>query len=163
MGWSVSADQSAYLGKPLLFYAINQTSTTYNSISYVYELNEDGTMKFTRNINFAVNGINFPSNSVSFDPNVNKENINFDIEINEYTRTLDFTDTLFETYYKEYVVDTFNLKRRLLKTTAHLPIKIFTKLNLNDRLVIKNKTYFINKITSNLLTGESKLELLNVV
>lgn len=163
VGWSVNADESAYLGKPLLFYPINTTSPTSYQISFVYELNEDGTMKFDKSLTYQFNGLNFPSNSVSFDPNVSKENIHFDIEINEYTRTLDFTDTLFEKYYKDYIVDTFNLKRRLLKTTAHLPIKIFTKLNLNDRLVIKNKTYFINKITSNLLTGESKLELLNVV
>ena len=163
IGWSVNEDESAYLGKPLLFYPINTTSPTNYQISFVYELNEDGTMKYDKNLTYQFNGLNFPSNSVSFDPNVSKENIHFDIEINEYTRTLDFTDTLFEKYYKDYIVDTFNLKRRLLKTTAHLPIKIFTKLNLNDRLVIKNKTYFINKITSNLLTGESKLELLNVV
>lgn len=163
IGWSVNPDQSAYLGKPLLFYPINTTSSTSYQISFVYELNEDGTMKFDKSLTYQFNGLNFPSNSVSFDPNVSKENIHFDIEINEYTRGLEFTDTLFEKYYKDYIVDTFNLKRRLLKTTAHLPIKIFTKLNLNDRLVIKNKTYFINKITTNLLTGESKFELLNVV
>ena len=56
-----------------------------------------------------------------------REYINFENEINEYTRTTEFTDTLFKGFYQDYLVDTFSLKRRLKKVTAYLPLRIFTK------------------------------------
>ena len=42
-----------------------------------------------------------------------------------------------------------------------MPLKIIYKLNMNDRVVINNQSYNINNLTTNLITGESSIELLN--
>lgn len=155
-GYSVNESQNAYKGAPLLFYPIRQQS---GGISFVNEVDED---------NVAIGheriwSVNMPSNSVSFNPVTNKSNINFFNETNEYTRNTEFTDTLFEDFYKNYIVDIFNTKRRLIKIKAFLPINIFTKLKLNDRLIVREQEYKINEIKTNLLTGESDIELLNII
>ena len=160
-GYSVNDDQSPYIGKPLLFYPI-QMELQIPGIAYVYQVDDDGNSEFNRTI-YSGNMINLPSNSVSFDPTITTENIHFENETNEWTRTNVFTRTLFNEYYEKYITDAFNLKRRLTKVTAYLPIRIFTNLNLNDRIVINDKSYIINQVTTNLLTGKSQFELLNEV
>ena len=155
-GYSVNESQNAYKGAPLLFYPVRQSS---GIISFINDIDSDGNF----NGKESVNTVNMPSNSLSFNPVTSKQNINFENEINEYTRTTEFTDTLFKGFYQDYLVDTFSLKRRLKKVTAYLPLRIFTKLELNDTIVINENSYKINSITTNLLTGKSELELLNIV
>ena len=102
-----------------------------------------------------------PSNSRSFDPNVSKTNINFKAELNEWTFGNDFTDTLFLNYYQDYIMQVFNPKNRLTKIKAILPLSILLNFELNDRFKIVDRLFRINKITTNLTTGESDIELLN--
>jgi hypothetical protein len=91
--------------------------------------------------------------------------INFDSEKNEWT----FEDygiyanSLFKRFYKTYIEDVFNPKKRIFKLTAHLPSSILLNYKLNDRFQIGDKVFTINSIDTNLKTGESKLELLNVL
>lgn len=155
-GYSVNESQNAYKGAPLLFYPVRQSS---GIISFINSIDENGDF----NGKESLQTINMPSNSLSFNPLTSKQNINFENEINEYTRTTQFTDTLFKDFYKDYLVDTFSLKRRLTKVTAYLPLNIFTKLELNDTIIINENNYKLNSITTNLLTGKSEVELLNEV
>ena len=46
-------------------------------------------------------------------------------------------------------------------TLSILPVKILHKYKLNDRFVINGKQYTINKISSNLMSGRSNLELIS--
>ena len=91
--------------------------------------------------------------------------LNFDIEIDEYSRTNygNFTKSLFKVFYETYITDAFNPKKRIFKLTAHLPNSILLNYKLNDRFQIGDKVFTINSIDTNLKTGESKLELLNVL
>jgi len=102
-----------------------------------------------------------PSNSLSLSSGTSKKNINFYLEINEYSLDTDFTGTLFEENYSTYIQDIFNSKRRLTKLKTYLPLNIIYKLNMNDRVVINKQSYNINNMTTNLITGESSMELLN--
>lgn len=91
--------------------------------------------------------------------------LNFDNEIDEWNLT-DYggtTNSLFKNFYKSYIEDAFNAKKRIFKLTAHLPNSILLNYSLNDRFQIGDKVFTINSIDSNLKTGESKLELLNVL
>ena len=74
---------------------------------------------------------------------------------------LGFTDTLFQTDYKEYIQDVFNVRRRLLKVTAYLPMKVYYNLQLNDLIQLGQDSYKINSLTTDLTTGKTKFELLN--
>lgn len=85
--------------------------------------------------------------------------LNFSAEISPL---LDATvsNTLFYTYYFAYLSNLYNLKNRFVTAKTNLPISILTNLQLNDRLVIKDKRYLINDFKSNLRTGEVEFNLL---
>jgi hypothetical protein len=148
-GFFVDDNQDGYLGKPLLFYPIRQTGGTQLSF------------RTTETTKVALTTYNIPSNSLSLNSTTSKANINFFAEVNEYTGTTDFTDTLFNVYYKNYIVSVFDKSNRLTKVTTYLPLSILLKYTLADRFVIKGNSYKINSINTNLETGKSELELLN--
>ena len=92
--------------------------------------------------------------------------MNFFAENNEYgalsTPTDNgFTNTLFQAYYSNYIKSVFNLKNRITKVTAYLPLRILLNYSLADRFVIKGNSYKINTINTNLESGKSEIELLN--
>ena len=145
---STTGDYDAYIGKPLLFYPI---LTSGQTISF----------KPTDSTRISISSFIVPSNSLVLDPNTSKVNINFKAEINEWTGGSGFTDTLFQKYYSAYIQQIFNPKNRLTKIKAILPLSILTNFKLNDRFQIVDKLFRINKITTNLINGESDIELLN--
>lgn len=147
-GYSVDDNQESYIGKPLIFYPILQPVAT--AISFL----GNGT-------HISTSDYNIPSNSVSYSSAFSKENINFYLENNEYTADTTFTDTLFESYYKNYITSAFNEKNRITKVTAYLPIRIIRVLSVADKIIINGKQYKINSLKINLLDGKSDLELLN--
>lgn len=146
---AATENYEAALGKPLLFYPILVTGVANMSWRPTTSTHEQITSYIA------------PSNSRSFDPNVSKSNINFKAELNEFTFGNDFTDTLFLNYYQDYIMQVFNPKNRLTKIKAILPLGILLNFKLNDRFKIVDHLFRINKITTNLTTGESDIELLN--
>jgi hypothetical protein len=146
---AATGNYEAALGKPLLFYPILVTGVSNMSFRPTTSSHEQITSYIA------------PSNSRSFDPNVSKSNINFKAELNEWTFGNDFTDTLFLKYYQDYIMQVFNPKNRLTKIKAILPLNILLNFELNDRFKIVDRLFRINKITTNLTTGESDIELLN--
>jgi len=152
VGWFVDDNDDPYLGEALLFYPIRISSGT--SIRF---LNDEST-DYTDITDYYI-----PSNSVSISSSTDDDNIHFNQEQNEYTPTETFAGTLFANYYTSYITDVFKVKRRLIRFKAYLPLKILRTYTLADKFVIGNQEYRINSITTNLGTGESDLELLNIV
>ena len=150
-GFFVDDNQESYYGLPLLFYPIRQTSST--QISFLTTDVDKSPMT----------SYNVPSNSVSLSSSVSKANINFYAETNEFQRVSpnDFTDSLFEVYYKNYITSVFNPSNRILKISAYLPLRILLNYTLADRFVLNGHSYKINSITTNFESGKSELELLN--
>tara|TARA_B110000908_G_scaffold170645_1_gene230820 strand:- start:1655 stop:3751 length:2097 start_codon:yes stop_codon:yes gene_type:complete len=152
-GYFVDDNFEPYFGEPLLFYPIRQTSGDEIAIR--------STVEPTTRV--AISNYFIPSNSVALNPLTSKSNIHFNVMINEWTTTSEFTDTLFETKYKTYIQDVFSPKRRLTKVTAYLPMKILINLKLNDIIELGQSNYLINSLKTNLNTGKTQFELLNTV
>lgn len=70
-------------------------------------------------------------------------------------------NTLYRTYYEPYLLNLYDLKTRVVSVKTNLPIRLLTKLKLNDSLIIRDKKYIINDMKSNLVTGEVDLVLLS--
>ena len=121
------------------------------------------TVKNTAASNSETSYYNIPSNSRALTAASSTSNINFFPETNEYTEADNFSGTLFSNYYEDYIANVFNINRRLTKVTAYLPLKMIYNLKLNDKISLNNKTYKINSVKTNLTTGKSDFELLNVV
>ena len=149
-GFFADDNQEPYIGEPLLHYATLQNPT---SISF-----RDSTTAHSE----ITTSIFMPSNQVVFATNTGQNTINFYPELNEWTASVN-DNSLFEENYKEYIQDVFNEKRRLTRVKAFLPLRIILKYTLADTFIIAGKEYKINSITTNLQTGESDMELLNVV
>jgi hypothetical protein len=95
------------------------------------------------------------------DTNISGDNytINFGTEQSTYTNRLE-ENTLFYNYYLNYLNNIFSKKSRIVKVKAILPISLLTILKLNDRIIIRDKRYVINKFTTDLTTGEVDFELI---
>jgi len=138
-----------YIGKPLIHYvnlrpngstiiSFRDSETTHSQVTrYYIPLNSNG-----------ITGT--------------QQSLHFSAEIDEYA-LIQNNETLFKNYYKNYIKDVFNEKRRISKVTAYLPLRILLKYTLADRFIIAGHSYKINSITTNLETGKSELELLNEV
>lgn len=151
-GWMANENNEPYFENAVVFLGIySQSAQTARFLE-----STDSTAGIVDINNFWI-----PSNSVALDAATNKESINFGLEINEWTRGILFTETLFEKYYRFYIASLFNKTKRLTKIRARLPKKFILNYTLADILKINDERYKINSITTNLLTGESQLELLN--
>ena len=155
-GYFVDDNFEPYYGEPLLFYPILNNGTSIRIRDEETTDEDDITRYF------------LPSNSLALDCTTSKVNIHFQNEINEYTAReagdpTCFTNTLFETKYKTYIQDVFNEKRRLIKVTAYLPMKVYYNLKLNDLIQLGQDSYKINSLTTDLTTGKTEFELLNTI
>ena len=150
-GSCVDDNGDAYIGEPLLFYRVLKISGT--NIRFV-----ESASSVT-----IINAYCMPSNSVSTSAATDDDTNHFSVEINEYTPTDTFDGSLYANYYESYIAEVFNAKRRLTKVKAYLPVSFLINYSLADTIFINNKYYRINSITTNLQTGESELELLNIV
>ena len=165
---SVNGDYNAYIGEPVLFYPV-YTSVSANPISIITTFNNNGTFNTNAEINTS---INMPSNSVSFDYTTSRKNINFRNENNEYNIDVNgttfgnpsqFTETLFQQFYSTYITQVFSKSNRIISLKAYLPIRILLHYTLADKFIYRGRKHQINSITTNLTTGESEIELLNIV
>ena len=156
-GYFVDDNFEPYYGEPLLFYPILNNGTSIRIRDYDTGAAPDDITRYF-----------IPSNSLALSCPTSKVNIHFQNEYNEYTvREVGdpgcFTDTLFETKYKTYIQDVFNEKRRLIKVTAYLPMKVYYDLELNDLIELGQDSYKINSLKTDLTTGKTELELLNTI
>jgi len=156
-GYFVDDNRESYYGSPLIFYGIRRTNA--------------GTSIAVRKISGDVREIDnywIPSNTKTLDASSSKRAIHFQPQLSEYkaftsgTDANDFTNTLFETQYKTYIQEVFNPAVRLTKVTAYLPYKIFSSLKLNDLIQLGQNDYKINSMTTELTTGKTEFELLNI-
>jgi hypothetical protein len=146
-GYCTDKDQNPINIDPLILNITNETLTTGHYLSF-YNGTSTGTAA-------GLTTYNRPSNTYG-----TSQSLNFGEEVDEYTGLAE-DDSLFENYYKNYIVDTFNAQRRLVKVKAYLPLRILLNYQLNDIFIINNREYIINSIKTNLETGKSELELLN--
>ena len=144
--------------KPLLFYGIRETSIS-TEINWLY--NNSGTPSSQ-----AVTSYWRPSNGSNTGDSSTPPSytLNFDQEFDEWLRKNfgNNSNSLFNKFYKLYVEGVFNAAKRIFKITAYLPPNILVNYRLNDQIKIQDKIFRINSITTNLMTGKSQIELLNI-
>jgi hypothetical protein len=149
-------DQNAYTPKPVLLYD-----------NYLEDLSIDGTIT---DINYDFGGIVYQN--PKFRKFTNQLNIGASDPL--YSFSLNFGDEfsvessddappkgLFTTYYANYVQNLYSLKTRKVNIKAILSTYWASNLQLNDRIILKNKRYTINTMTINPQTRETTFELLS--
>jgi hypothetical protein len=85
--------------------------------------------------------------------------INFNEEFSSLTLDPE-SNSLYRTYYQEYLTNLFSDKTRILTVKSILPLPLLQNLELNDALIIRDKKYRINEQKVNLTNGEVELVLI---
>ena len=142
------------LPAPLLFYPVDVPDVP--PIEFVDEVDANNEPVTS----ISANPRNMPFNSVSYDATINNFQLNFQLENSEWTGDTSFTVTLFSAY-KSYIESIFNPKQRLTNVEVQLPVALLLKIQMKDKIIIAGNNYLINKLTTNLQTGKSELELIN--
>ena len=146
VGFSINSSLAPYIPKPCSLY-FNQTVVATNPI---YIKDTTGTL--------ACNSVQI------FGQDTNVGGVDYSLNFAPETSTylgVPIQQSLFATYYFDYLANLFDPKNRLTNVKAVLPISILTTLKLNDRLIIGNKRYIINDFKTKLTTGETTFNLLN--
>ena len=143
VGYSLNNEFAPYVPKPVLLYQYG---------------NKDADFKF--NNGSATSTItNYTPFGQDLYTNLTDYTLNFAPDISTILN-VPVQQTLFGTYYFSYLYNLYNLKQRVISVKTMLPIALLTKLQLNDRLIIRDKRYIINSMKSNLTTGEVNFELI---
>jgi hypothetical protein len=145
--------QVAYAVKPS-----GEAYTTKPVILYDYGTLQTCDIRFDTGT--AVNQIN-SYNNLANDAVIGGFNhtLSWGIEQSSFTNNLEEL-TLFNQYYSKYILNVFSMRSRKLILKALVPLSILSDLKLNDRIVIRDKRYIINAITTDLKTGLADLELI---
>jgi hypothetical protein len=146
VGYSLDNAFAPYIPKPCLLYKFGQVTLPHH-IHWT-----DGASHFT-NLDYVMFGQDLQVLGIDY-------SLNFAPETSSYWLQV-INQSMFATYYFPYLTNLFNPKNRLTTIKANLPTSLLTSLQLNDRLVIRDKRYLINQMKTNMVTGETTFELLN--
>ena len=141
LGYCLNESFNAYTPKPMLLYLYGESNDLSSHPIQFY----DGTTHQDID-SFAQFGQDLTHLNEKLSLNFGAENS----VIHEET----IQQGLYAEYYFPYLVNLFNLKNRLVHVKTNLPISLLTNLQLNDRLIIRDKRYIINEMKSNLTTGQ---------
>ena len=141
-----------YLGAPILFYAEFSLDISANKITFV---NADGTHEEVLDVWFANTSNSLLGISTA-------QSICFGADIDPY-QLISISNSLYNTYYSDYITDLYAKSRRLYNVEAVLPIGKIITLNLQNAIIWNNTKYLINNVSLNMTTGKATFELLNVV
>lgn len=145
-----------YLGAPILFYGQfgnYDYDISANSVSFV---DADGTTErevtecWFANTSNSLNGIS------------TAQSICFGADIDPY-QFISISNSLYNTYWSDYITDLYARSRRLVQVEAVLPIGKIITMNLKNAIIWNNAKYIVNSAKVNMTTGKATFELLNVV
>ena len=144
VGYSLNKEFAPYIPKPVLLYQY-----TNKTCDFKYHNDGGGHTTVT---SYTPLGQDLIYNTTNY-------TLNFAPETSSLL-SIPIQNTLFANYYFSYLYNLYNLKQRLINVKARLPVSLLTGLQLNDRLVIRDRRYIINEIKTNLTTGDADLQLI---
>jgi hypothetical protein len=142
VGYHLNETFQSYVPKPTLLYMYDQKPCAFKFWNGTTHVSVTEYMPFGQDA--IIQGVN---HSLNFSAD---QSTLLDIPI---------ANSLFGEYYFGYLTNLYNLKNRLINVKTVLPISLLTNLELNDRLIIRDKRYIINEMKSNLTTGEVNFSL----
>ena len=148
VGYCLNKELAPYIPKPVLLYMNKKEFITSGHIHW------NGQANITNYVPFGQDSqILFETGLIPLTLNFGEEISSFYLENNP--------NTIYALYYRSYLVNLYNPKNRLVKVKTILPVSLLTQLQLNDRLIIRDKRYMINEMQSDLTTGDVSFTLIN--
>ena len=152
VGYCLKTDLQKYIPKPIILYDYNPTGlTTLTDTDFWFNTVLTGGTS-TQHTSYKAFGQELLTGGITY-------SLNFPDQQSTLTNEV-VVNSLYQTYYSNYISNIFNYRARLIKVSAILPISVLTSLKLNNRVIIRDKRYIINSFTTDLTTGEASFELL---
>ena len=143
VSYALNENFESYVPKPVLMYMYDQQTTDFQYYNGSSEENISTYMPFGQDVR----------------ENASDFSLNFNADISTFLLS-PVQNSLYYTYYYNYLTNLYNLQNRLVKVKTILPVSILTSLKLNDRVIIRDRRYIINDFSSSLTTGEVTFTLL---
>ena len=147
----IDKDLKPYKPKPILMYK-NNIDGTHTSLSQPIKM-FDGT-----NYNNLTKYVRF-SNELFINNDI--ASLNFGEEQSSWDLNALASDSLFALWYRNYISGLYDIRCRIVKLKAIMPITKLSDIKLNDKIVYKDKKYIINQFTADLTSGEVDFELIS--
>ena len=149
VGYALNKEFSPYIPKPCLLYMNNLATLTGGD-----KINWDGQAATAVYVPFG------QDTEILTIEGLIPITLNFGAEISTFYNEVNLK-TIYQLYYSDYINNLYNKKNRLVKVKTVLPVSLLTKLQLNDRLIIRDKRYLINEMQSDLTTGDVNFTLIS--
>ena len=149
VGYCLNKELAPYIPKPVLLYMNNLANLTGGD-----KIHWNGQGSTGKYVPFG------QDSEILFETGLIPLTLNFGEEISSFY-LVNNPNTIYKLYYQSYLVNLYNPKNRLVKVKTVLPVSLLTQLQLNDRLIIRDKRYMINEMQSDLTTGEVSFTLIN--
>jgi hypothetical protein len=156
-GYAVTRELETYLGQPFLFYAPETYFVGDYPISFIDESNT-----ITGNDSVEVDTIWYCNASSKPTNGATTYSLNYGADIDPYLLE-SVNNSLYNTYWQDYVVDLYNPSRRLVRVSAILPLGKILNFDLKNKLIWNGQRWIVNTATFALTTGKAEFELLNDV
>jgi hypothetical protein len=162
----IDKDLKPYTPKPMLIYNNGKLPTAFAAGDKIYVTTETTPVQIDNYVRFS-NEYNSLPTDLTYSQLMS---MNFSNELSPWYGVL-APKGLYFRHYKNYIDNLYNIKTRIVKVKALFPASLLAStvtngvgiklgIALNDRLIIRNKRYIINNMTTDLTTGEASLELL---
>jgi len=148
VGYCLNKELAPYIPKPVLLYMNKKATLTSGHIHWNGQANITGYVPFGQD------------SEILFETGLIPLTLNFGEEISSFY-LVNNPNTIYSLYYRDYLVNLYNPKNRLVKVKTILPISLLTQLQLNDRSIIRDKRYMINEMQSDLTTGDVSFTLIS--
>ena len=149
VGYCLNKELAPYIPKPCLLY-MNELAT----LTAGDKIHWDGQASTAEYVPFG------QDSNILFETGLIPLTLNFGEEISSFY-LVNNPNTIYALYYRDYLVNLYNPKNRLVKVKTILPVSLLTQLQLNDRLIIRDKRYMINEMQSDLTTGDVNFTLIS--
>ena len=149
VAYCLNNEFAPYIPKPVLLYMNTLTTITGSD-----KIHWNGQANITDYVPFG------QDSEILIQGGIFSLTLNFGVEISSFYN-VENPNTLYALYYQSYLSNLYNSKNRLVKVKTLLPVSLLTQLQLNDRLIIRDKRYLINEMQSDLTTGDVDFTLIN--
>ena len=142
-----------YLGAPILIYGEFSLDISANPIGFI---DETGTLQPP------INEVWYANTSSTSAGTGTAYSICWGADTDPYYLAA-VTNSLYATYWEDYITDLYDAKRRVFNVSAVLPLGKILNLQLNNKLIWNNQRWIINSADVNMTTGKVDFQLLNDV
>jgi hypothetical protein len=157
-GYAITRELETYLGQPFIFYVNSPITINPAVLAFIDPtqtiISGHKAVSVTQVVYANASNQNFNDASTY--------SLNYGADIDPYLLQ-SVNNSLYNTYWSDYITDLYNPSRRLVRVPAILPLGKILNFDLKNKLIWNGQRWLVNNVTINLTTGKAEFELLNNV